>query len=508
MPPHARAVVLFASIALLAPACARTPPPVTVPSATAATDPVDALRRDLTTIFGGPAFQHSMWAVVVESTVAGLPLFELNPSTLMMPGSNMKLLTLAAAAEMFGWDHTFETRLVSSAPLEAGTLRGDLIAVGSGDPSIGERREPRGVLRSWAQQLWDGGVRAIDGRIVGDDDQFDDEGLASGWTWDDILDGYAAPSGALEYNEDSVDLAIRAGAAAGDPVSIEVRPGGSGLTIENALVTSPEGESALVLLRRLPGSNSLHVAGHVPARAPEFVRLASVDNPTQFFVNALRAALVDRGIRVSGDAVDIDAIAPRPDSSVARVLLSHRSPPLAQLAATMMKFSQNMYAESILKALAAREGTGTTDLGRRMVREILRTWGVYEDSFVMADGSGMSRYNYVSVEALVRILQHLHENPAHADAFAPTLPAAGQEGTLSHRLLGTAAENNVRAKTGTLANVRALSGYVTTKDGEPLVFSIIANNFNVPAAAIDEAVDRALVRLANFTRSAGPARAK
>jgi D-alanyl-D-alanine carboxypeptidase/D-alanyl-D-alanine-endopeptidase (penicillin-binding protein 4) len=504
--PQAPAVVLVVSLALLAPACTRNHPPVTVPSATPPVDQADALQRDLTAIFGEPAFNHSMWAVLVESTVSGQPLFELNPSKLMMPASNMKLLTLSAAAEMFGWDHTFETRLVSSAPLEGGTLGGDLVAIGGGDPSIGERGEPRGVLQSWAQQLWDIGVRAIDGRIIGDDDQFDDEGLVPGWSWDDIAYGFAAPSGALEYNEDSVDLVILAGATAGDPVSVGVRPGGSGLTIENDLVTSAESEGASLVLSRLPGSNDLRVAGGVPARTPEFVRTASVDNPTQFFVNALRAALVARGIRVSGDAVDIDAIAPRPDSSAARLLLSHRSPPLAQLAVTMMKFSQNVYAESLLKALAAREGIGTTDLGRRMVREILRTWGVYAESFVMADGSGLSRYNYVSAEALVRILQHLHEDPAHAEAFLPTLPIAGQDGTLSRRLQGTAGENNVRAKTGTLANVRALSGYVTTKDGEPLVFSIIANNFNVPAATIDEAADRALVRLATFTRNAGPIR--
>ena len=500
------AFVLVVSFALFAPACARAPRPVTVPSTTAASGSVDALRRDLAAIFGQPAFNHSIWAVLVESTVSGQPLFELNSSKLVMPASNMKLLTLSAAAEMFGWDHTFETRLVSSAPLEAGTLRGDLIVIGGGDPSIGERGEPRGVLQSWAQQLWDAGVRAIDGRIVGDDDQFDDEGIVPGWSWDDIPYGFAAPVGALEYNEGSVDLVVRAGAAAGAPVSIEVRPGASGLTIENDLITSAEGGILSLTLRRLPGSQHLRVAGQVPARTPEFVRTASVDNPTEFFVSALRSALMARGISVAGGAVDIDQIVPHPDSAGARLLLSHRSPPLAELAGTMMKFSQNLYAESLLKALAAREGIGTTDLGRRMVREILRTWGVSGDSVVMADGSGLSRYNYVTPEVIVRILQHLHEDPAHAEAFVPTLPVAGQDGTLFRRMQGTAAENNVRAKTGTLANVRALSGYVTTKDAEVLVFSIIANNFNVSAAAIDEAADRALVRLAGFTRTAGPGR--
>jgi D-alanyl-D-alanine carboxypeptidase/D-alanyl-D-alanine-endopeptidase (penicillin-binding protein 4) len=246
-----------------------------------------------------------------------------------------------------------------------------------------------------------------------------------------------------------------------------------------------------------------------------------VDNPTEFFAGALRIALASEGIPVAGDAIDIDDFASKPDLSNARTIAVRQSAPLSQLITSMMKVSQNQYAEMLLKALgselAARKqpakGTaeaepaapkqpakGTAEAGRARVREVLRGFGIAHEHYVMADGSGLSRYNYVTSDVLVRILQQLHEREAHGSIFPSTLPIAGRDGTLARRLVGTPAEGKVRAKTGTVDNVRAICGYVHTADGETLVFSVIANNFNVPAAEIDAAVDRVLIRLAAFSR--------
>lgn len=458
---------------------------------------VETVRKDLAAIFNAPQFEHSVWAVFVQQTFIAEPIFTLNPAMLVMPASNMKILTLAAAAEMFGWDHRFETRIVTSAPLDGGTLRGDLIVVGGGDPSISERSDHPGVLQSWAQQLGDAGVQRIEGRIIGNDDAFDDVGWGPGWAWDDLPYGYSAPVGALEYNEGSVDLLIRAGAARGDPVLVSVRPEGSGLEVDNRLVTVAETGNGALALARLPGSTRLEVSGQIPARAAEFSRTASVDNATEFFVRAFRAALISKGIQVDGDAIDIDTLSERPDRSQARTLLVHQSPPLSELATSMMKVSQNQYAEMLLKALAAREGIGTTESGARMVHEILRALDLSDRALIMADGSGLSRYNYTSAETLARVLLRLLGD----HAFQATLPIAGRDGTLSRRLADTPAAGNVRAKTGSFSNARAISGYLTTRDGETIVFSIIANNFNVSPAAVDEAADRAILRLLNFTRN-------
>jgi len=181
------------------------------------------------------------------------------------------------------------------------------------------------------------------------------------------------------------------------------------------------------------------------------------------------------------------------------VLLSHRSAPLSEFARVLMKVSQNQYAETLLRTLGAAGG-GTAAAGQKVVREVLDGWGIPQDAYVLADGSGLSRYNFLSAEMLVKILRQLSRDPRHHDAFLAPLPIGGQDGTIARRFAGTRAAGNVRAKTGSIANARALSGYVTTADGETLVFSVLANNFSQPSAVIDGATDLAIERLANFTR--------
>jgi serine-type D-Ala-D-Ala carboxypeptidase/endopeptidase (penicillin-binding protein 4) len=453
--------------------------------------PVESLQRDLSAIFQAPEFERSTWSVLVRPAASGENLFSLNASKLVMPGSNMKILTLAAAADQLGWDYRYETKIVTTAPVEEGVLQGDLILVGSGDPSISERSDEHGILRAMAQQLRDAGIRRIDGRIIGDDGAFDGKRLGDGWAWDNLPYGYSAPVTALEYNEGSVDLIIRAGAAAGDAVAIQVQPEGSGLELENDLVTVAETGTGMLTMERLPGSSHLVVRGQIPAKAASFARTASVDNPTQFFVNAFRATLIAEGIPVSQGAMDLDDMSSKPDRTGARTLATRRSPPLAVLAASMMKVSQNQYAELLLKTIG----------GRQALADRLRGLGITDDSYIIADGSGLSRYDFVTQEALVRLLQLFRDRPADRVPFTASLPVAGRDGTLARRLMGTPAEGRVRAKSGTIDNVRALSGYLDTADGDTLVFSMIANNFSLPVAQIDAAVDRALVRLVSFTQS-------
>jgi D-alanyl-D-alanine carboxypeptidase/D-alanyl-D-alanine-endopeptidase (penicillin-binding protein 4) len=414
----------------------------------------------------------------------------LNAGKLMMPGSAMKIVTAAAAAELLGWDHRFETKVVSAAPIDAGVLRGDLVVVGGGDPSISERGERPGALRSLARQVREAGITRIEGGVIGHDDLFDDNGFGDGWTLDNLPYGYAAAVSALEYNGGSVDLVIHAGAAAGDPVAIQVRPQGGGLHIDNRLVTVAESGPGRLTLKRLPGSPRVVVQGQIPAKTAPFARTAAVDNPTAFFVSAFRAALVSEGVQVDGDAIDIDDFLAKPDLTDARAIVLHTSPPLQQLVASMMTVSQNQYAEMLLRAMG----------GRDAVDLLLKRWNLAADSYVIADGSGLSRYNYVTSEVLVRVLQNMHGAPGHAAAFLDTLPVAGRDGTLSKRLAGTPADGKVKAKTGTVDNARSIAGYVETAGGNTLVFSIIANNFSGPASAIDAIADRALVRLAMFRR--------
>lgn len=492
-----------------APAAAPKPvpaPPGTTPSVTPATPaeptPVEQLRSELDKLFGAAAFERMLWGIEIQSLATGEVLYRLNPTKLVMPASNMKIVTLAAAAERLGWDYAFETKLLADGPIEGGVLKGDLVIVGSGDPTInGRSGSPTALFEDWAAQLCEAGVSVIEGRIVADDRGFDEESLGAGWSWDYLVYGYAAPVSALQYNENVAEIVVRPGTAVGLQAAVSVRPEGSGLTVENHVTTSAPGGRPTIELRRMAGSDRLDAGGAIPLGAAETARTVAVDNPARFFAQAFRSVLVKSGIRVLGDGVAVRNLETVPDLSASTTLLSRRSAPLSEIAKVLMKVSQNLYAETLLKTLGLQAGAGTVEAGQKVVQEVLEAWGVEPRSYVLVDGSGLSRYNYVTAEMLVRILRHIYMDPRHRGPFIDALPTGGVEGgTLARRFQGTRAAGNVHAKTGSIANMRALSGFVQTADGEPLAFSIIANNFTLPQATIDATTDLAVERLANFTR--------
>jgi D-alanyl-D-alanine carboxypeptidase/D-alanyl-D-alanine-endopeptidase (penicillin-binding protein 4) len=278
--------------------------------------------------------------------------------------------------------------------------------------------------------------------------------------------------------------------------------------VNRAVTTAAGGRSAFDY-RRLAGQSTLEVRGSLPLGAAALNRTVTVDNPTEYFVRSLRTVLRARGIDVRGDAVDMDDIDTAGARHAvlihdggphdgARVLATHVSAPLRDIGTLLMKVSQNLYAESLLKTVGATRGTGSIESARAVAREVLERWGIRPEAYVLADGSGLSRYNYVTAGTIATILRRMHEDPRHQAAFAATLPLAGRDGTIANRMKKTRAEGNARAKTGSIANVRSLSGYVRTRDGEPLVFSIIANDFVIPAATVDYATDLAVQILANF----------
>ena len=479
----------------------RIEPDAAKDSATA-TGAVVQLRRDIDGLLADPALARGFWGVLIKSLKSDETLYALNARKLMMPASNMKIVTLAAAAEKLGWEYTYETTVRIAGRIDNGILEGDLVVVGSGDPSLMAADGSADRLFSrWAGQLDAAGVRSIAGRIVGDDNAFDDETLGFGWSWDDLPDDYAAGVGALQLNEDAVRITVVPGAAAGDAAGIGAAPASSGLSVDNDVTTSAAGVPPSIVVRRLPGSPRLVLRGTIPLGAAPIVESVAVDNPTLFFVSAFRSALIANGIDVRGPAVDIDDIRDAPARSDTRTIISYRSPPLSVLADRLMKASQNQYAETLLKTIGLSAGAATAANGRAAVQSILQPWGVAPNDLIQRDGSGLSRYDYVTPEALVTILAHIDRDRRLSAPFAASLPIAGRDGTLSNRMKGTAAENNARAKTGSMSNVRALSGFVTTADGERIVYSIIANNFDAPAETINRTADAIVVRLATLSRS-------
>jgi D-alanyl-D-alanine carboxypeptidase/D-alanyl-D-alanine-endopeptidase (penicillin-binding protein 4) len=269
--------------------------------------------------------------------------------------------------------------------------------------------------------------------------------------------------------------------------------------VDNGVETAPAGSETRIEVSRLPSTTFLVVKGQIALGAAPVTRLAAVDNPTRLYVSALREALGRKGIFVAGSALDIDELSPPPDTAAATELIVDRSPPLAEIVDVTLKWSRNGYAETLLVALSD-ERPATSAGGLSVLTSTLRDWGVRDEDYLPRDGSGLSRYDYVSARMLTTLLGHVWADARLREAFRSALPAAGESGTLADRMKDTAAAGRVWAKTGTLSNVRALSGYVVTHDGEPLVFSILVNHYRTPTADVDAAADRAVVQLAEFSR--------
>lgn len=463
--------------------------------------PADGFAARLGAIFDTDTV-NALWAVKIVSLDTGAVLFERNPRLLVMPASTMKVVTLGVAAERLGWDARFTTRLETTGTIADGVLTGDLIVTGGGDPTIGERDDSPRVLDDWACRLAALGIRRVDGRLIGDDDAFPDQALGTGWAWDDLPFGFAAPIGALQFHESATQVVITAGPRPDTPASIRLEPAETDLVVTGQVWTTASDVPALVYTSRRPSSRTLEVSGTVPRSDRDYVRNVAVDNPTRVFLAALRDALVRNGVAVTGENVDIDDLAVKPPA-IRTVLLTHESPPLAEIAVRLMKTSQNLIAETLMTRIGLVSDTPDVDpmtAARGAYERTLAAWGVPADSIVAADGSGLSRYDFVTAEALVAVLTQMARDPRHAAHFESSLPIMGVDGTLERRLKGTRLEGRVHAKTGTISNVRALAGYLTTQGGERLAFAIVANNFKARASTVDEVANRALTLLADSER--------
>jgi D-alanyl-D-alanine carboxypeptidase/D-alanyl-D-alanine-endopeptidase (penicillin-binding protein 4) len=482
----------------------RTAAAAVVLAIAAAPGPTKAERRlaaDLDRIFDAPIMEQGLWGVEVKSLDSGRVLYARNRRTLMMPASNMKILTLAAAAEALGWDYRFTTTLDTPGTIEDGALKGDLYVRGTGDPTINTRdRRADAIFDEWAAALKTAGITRIDGNIIGDASAFDDATLGHGWSWDDLQYGYSAPVTALQLDENVAALTIRPGAKPGDPAELQLPPD-TGLAILHHVDTGPSGSATPIALERRPGTHALDVRGSIAVDAAPVTRDVAIADPELYFAHTLLLALDARGIHVRG----LPRARARPEFQLPppehHVIVESPSPPLRDIATTMMKVSQNLYAETLLKAVGAARGggTGSAEAGIEAARAIFAAWQIPPSTYVQVDGSGLSRYDYVTADMIVTVLDHLYRDPKHRDAFIHTLPIAGTDGTIASRLKHTRAEANATAKTGSISNVRSLSGYVRTRDGETLAFSILANAFAIPAATVNYIADVAVETLANYS---------
>jgi D-alanyl-D-alanine carboxypeptidase/D-alanyl-D-alanine-endopeptidase (penicillin-binding protein 4) len=443
-----------------------------------------------------PGVQRATWGIAVHSLARNERLFDLNSQTLMVPASVAKLISVATAADAVGWDYRFTTTLRSTGVMDNGVLHGDLLVVGGGDPAIGGRGGDD--FATWVDALKSAGIHRIDGRVVGIDDVFEEPRPGFAWSWDDL--GYAtgAVFGALNLAENRLSVTVTPGPVAGAPTSLLYNVEAPDLPITNRSVTAPTGSAALVWPEMRPGENVLTIAGSMPAGGMPATLLVSAGNPTMWFARMLRRRLIVSGIDVTGPAADGDDIGiASPDT--APVLFTYRSHPLAEIVQPLLKESINLYGEAVQRLNASGLLPHTNDQALEGIKQRLLSWGIAADGVQIVDGSGLSRRDVVSPETLLTVLVKMYD-PAGASPWMRALPVAGVDGTLAVRMKGTPGEMNVRAKTGTMSNVRSLAGYVTTRDGESLAFGCMVNNFEGTGAQANAALDAIAVRLASFSR--------
>jgi serine-type D-Ala-D-Ala carboxypeptidase/endopeptidase (penicillin-binding protein 4) len=465
-----------------------------------AADSPKILRRDLDQIFSDKRFAGAQWGIEVFSLDRSELLYEKNCRRLYIPASNNKILTAAAALTQLGPDYRFKTRVLADGPVIDGELKGNLIIAGFGDPSSSSRIPPKDpflVFRKWAETLKQQGIRAIAGDLIGDGASFEETEYGRGWEWDDLAAGFAAPISALQFNENLLRLEITANPKPGEFAFIKMTPIADYFAVENRIATDLGRSSARIEIQRSRSGSGIVLNGVLPRNGATLDRSVAVQFPALYYLSALKQVLGEEGIDISRCAVVEKRKA---GSQSANLLWTHSSPPLSELLSPLLKMSLNLMAESLVRAMGLElRGEGAFSKGKEIVEDSLGRMGISKDNYSYSDGSGLSRLNLTSADTLIRILRHMYQSP-HFAAFYEALPIAGVDGTLANRMKGTNAENNAHAKTGTLTHVSAISGYVRTKNKELLAFSFIANNFLAEKDAADQLQDKAIQRLARFSR--------
>jgi D-alanyl-D-alanine carboxypeptidase/D-alanyl-D-alanine-endopeptidase (penicillin-binding protein 4) len=502
----------FVALLLLAPwASGPAAGPQAVQTQVYPPDPVQALGAGIRQIIEAPRFRAATWGIEVVSLDTGRVLFEHNAGKYLVPASNTKLFTAAMALQELGPALRIRTSLYGSArPGADGTLRGDLILFGRGDPTL--MRPWKGgpfqadPMEALAQQLQDQGVRAIQGDLVGDDSYFAEPPYGPGWEWEDLKFAYGAEPTALTLHHNVVDLWVYPAPAAGQPCFLFAQPGQGLIPFRNDTRTAAAGPG--IRAERLPGESSIRVTGSLaPGSAP--VRLTmTVHDAALWSAGLLRRALARRGIEVLGQVKSAHYQDREPPLETARLVeLGHLdSPPLLEILRELLKNSNNLYAQlTLLQAGARRSGqAGTVHQGLLAMAAWMARAGLRPEDSVLEEGSGLSRKNLLKPDGIIQLLAYMDRQP-EAASFRALLPLAGVDGTLRLRMQGGAAQGNLSAKTGTMRNTHALSGYVTSAGGERLAFAILLNNDHGAASgepAAPSVLDRIAELLARLPASA------
>jgi D-alanyl-D-alanine carboxypeptidase/D-alanyl-D-alanine-endopeptidase (penicillin-binding protein 4) len=464
------------------------------PSAVAAQTPAVAgnicpgeLGAQVDAIANRPEFSRSRWGILIQPLSSTATLYSRDAQKYFIPASNVKLLTTAAALQKLGADFRIKTSVYSGE-------NGSLYVAGRGDPSITEAQ-----LQSLAQQLKRRGVDRVN-ELIGDDSYFQGSAVNPNWEWEDAQAGYGAPINSLIFNQNAIELLLSP-QDLGQPLKVTFAEPklANQWQIQNNSVTVAQNESEFIEVGREFDRPAIRVSGQLKVGAESESAYVAVVNPANNFLQHFQQVLAAEGIPVK------QALVASGSRNFNQELATVESPPLAELVRETNRESNNLYAEVLLRLLGKVPGKkpqqqeDTGEIGLKELKTALTQLGVNPNSYILVDGSGLSRHNLISPEALVQTLRFMANSPA-ASIYRQSLPIAGESGTLKNRLNSTPNRVILQAKTGTLSGVSALSGYIEVPDYEPLVFSIIVNQSGLSAASMRSATDEIVLLLNRLRR--------
>lgn len=455
------------------------------------TSPADSavsqsLLRRLNTFQASPAVRFGTVALSVRRVRDGQELIGYNARLSLPSASTLKLITTATALLVLGPDHTYTTVLEYDGTIRDSVLSGNLYVRGMGDPSLGTGRfsgHPNlsALLKRWSAAVRAGGIRRVQGAIVGDASLYNDLTTPDTWPYGDLGNYYGASLSALNINENLYRVFFKPGGSVGAPASVlRFDPAVPYLSVRNGVTTDAANTGDQVIIYGAPFQNQQWLTGKVPL-GNEFSVKGALPDPAYFAAYALQQQLVQDNVLIDNPPISVGGGLPSTSSlPVKRVLLAqYKSPTLVELVRETNFQSINLYAEALLRTTALRldNTVRSTDASLDALRAFWKSKGVTLDGFRIKDGSGLSAVGALTADNMTGILSAMGRENSFP-AFYGTIPVVGQTGTVRNVARGTAAAGNVRAKSGSIEGVRAYAGYFTTADGEPMSFCVLVNKFS------------------------------
>ena len=424
---------------------------------------------------------HSSVSLYIVNAETGSIISQYNPQKSLIQASVLKLITTSVALEKLGKDYTFKTTVGYSGRIEksTGTLEGDLVVKGGGDPTLGSENFPdyyNGFIDKWIQAIKSLGIKKITGRIIVDDSYYDFQPTPGGWIWEDIGNYYGAGAYGLSVIDNTLQIHFRTAGKGSLPVVTNIFPQDPGIEFTNFLTTSGTEDNGYIF--SAPYATMGWMAGTIPENKEDFILKGSIPDPPFFLARTFYKKLADAGIKIIGKPVTKRII--RQEKPGGFTLVSETiSPPLSAIIKVLNHKSVNLYAEHLIKELGkVFKNSGTTNAGIDVVKEFLDSVDVKTDGIFIEDGSGLSPRDAVSSAEIVKLLLHMRRDGRFFDDYLKSIPEAGREGTLKNSFKDTIFESRLWVKSGSMAKVRSYAGYFRAISGKEMIFCIIVNNFN------------------------------